>query len=87
MARNIYGLDLGSYEIKIYDKNHEQIWKAKNAIAVQNRKYIFATYSFIFISNPYYSIFCGGNSIGNFSVGTTIVDTPKSTVTTISGVI
>ena len=43
MARNIYGLDLGSYEIKIYDKNHEQIWKAKNAIAVQNRKYIFAT--------------------------------------------
>lgn len=42
MSRNVYGLDLGSYEIKIYDKNHEQIWKAKNAIAVQNKKYIFA---------------------------------------------
>lgn len=42
MARNVYGLDLGSYEVKIYDKNHEQIWKAKNAIAVQNKKYIFA---------------------------------------------
>ena len=44
MARNVYGLDLGSYEIKIYDKNQEQIWKAKDVIAVQNKKYIFAVH-------------------------------------------
>lgn len=34
MARNIYGLDLGSYEIKVYDKKLDTIWKEKTAIAL-----------------------------------------------------
>ena len=27
MARNIYGLDLGTYEIKVYDKKQDSTWK------------------------------------------------------------
>lgn len=42
MAGNIYGLDLGTYEIKIYDKKRNQIKCEKNVIAMQERKYIFA---------------------------------------------
>lgn len=42
MARNVYGLDLGTYEIKLYDKKKDQVWKAKNVIAMQNKKYIFS---------------------------------------------
>lgn len=42
MAKNTYGLDLGSYEIKVYDKKKDRIWKAKDAIAVMNGKEIFA---------------------------------------------
>lgn len=34
MARNIYGLDLGTYQLKIYDKNEDRIWSEKDAIAV-----------------------------------------------------
>ena len=30
MARNVYGLDLGSYDIKVYDKKKDTIWKEKN---------------------------------------------------------
>ena len=29
MLRNVYGLDLGTYEIKIYDKKRDKIWKEK----------------------------------------------------------
>lgn len=42
MARNIYGLDLGSYEIKVYDKKSDTIWKEKNAIAISDDREIFA---------------------------------------------
>lgn len=42
MAKNTYGLDLGSYEIKVYDKKKDRIWKAKDAIAVMNGKEVFA---------------------------------------------
>ncbi|MEE0199329.1 MAG: rod shape-determining protein [Muricomes sp.] len=42
MARNVYGLDLGTYEIKVYDKKKDEIWKAKNVIAMQDKKYIFS---------------------------------------------
>lgn len=42
MARNVYGLDLGTYEIKVYDKKQEKIWKEKNVIALANGKTIFA---------------------------------------------
>lgn len=43
MARNVYGLDLGTYEIKIFDKKKDKIWKAKNVIAMKDKKYIFST--------------------------------------------
>ena len=42
MARNIYGLDLGSYEIKVYDKKKDTIWKEKDALALTDKKEIFA---------------------------------------------
>ena len=42
MARNVYGIDLGTYEIKVYDKKKDTIWKEKNVIAIANQKTIFA---------------------------------------------
>lgn len=42
MSRNIYGLDLGTYEIKVYDKKQKTIWREKNAIAFTNEREIFA---------------------------------------------
>lgn len=42
MARNIYGIDLGTYEIKVYDKKQKTIWREKNAIAIRDQKYIFS---------------------------------------------
>ncbi|HIZ82123.1 MAG TPA: rod shape-determining protein [Candidatus Mediterraneibacter pullistercoris] len=42
MAGNVYGLDLGTYEIKIFDKKKNRIWWEKDAIAMKNKKYIFA---------------------------------------------
>ena len=29
MFGNIYGLDLGTYEIKVYDKKKNTVWKEK----------------------------------------------------------
>lgn len=43
MAGNTYGLDLGTYEIKVYDKKKDQIWKEKSVIAIKNRKQVLAT--------------------------------------------
>lgn len=42
MSGNVYGLDLGTYEIKVFDKKKGSIWREKNAIAMKNKKYIFA---------------------------------------------
>lgn len=42
MARNVYGLDLGSYEIKVYDKKLDTIWKEKTVIAIADDREIFA---------------------------------------------
>ena len=42
MAGNIYGLDLGTYEIKVYDEIKDEIWKEKSAIATKNQTEIFA---------------------------------------------
>ncbi|MCI8637979.1 MAG: rod shape-determining protein [Coprococcus sp.] len=42
MARNIYGLDLGTYEIKVYDNKQDLIWKEKSVIAIEDGKRIFA---------------------------------------------
>lgn len=43
LFRNVYGLDLGTYEIKVYDKKQDLIWKEKSVIAIKDKKYIFAT--------------------------------------------
>ena len=40
MFGNVYGLDLGTYEIKVYDKKLDSVWKEKNAVAVANKKTI-----------------------------------------------
>ena len=40
MLRNVYGLDLGTYEIKVYDKKKNTIWKEKNVVAVMDNKKI-----------------------------------------------
>ena len=42
MARNTYGLDLGSYEIKVYDKKNDSIWKEKDVLAIKDQKDIIA---------------------------------------------
>lgn len=42
MFGNVYGLDLGTYEIKVYDKKQDSIWKEKNVIAISNKTEIFA---------------------------------------------
>lgn len=42
MFKNVYGLDLGTYEIKIYDKRRDRIRRTKNVIAIQDEKEIFA---------------------------------------------
>ncbi len=42
MPRNTYGLDLGSYEIKVYDKRQDSIWREKDVIALRDNKEIYA---------------------------------------------
>lgn len=42
MFGNIYGLDLGIYEIKVYDKRKDALWKAKNVIAIADETRIFS---------------------------------------------
>lgn len=42
MAKNVYGLDLGTYDIKIYDHKKDQIWKAKNVIAMEKGGHVYA---------------------------------------------
>ena len=37
MPRNIYGLDLGTHEIKVYDKKKQNLWKQKNVIALKEK--------------------------------------------------
>ncbi len=51
MAGKVYGLDLGTYEIKVFDKKKDRIWREKDAIATKNKKYIFA------VGNEAYDIF------------------------------
>lgn len=42
MSKNVYGLDLGTYEIKIYDKKKNTIRCEKNVIALKDKTHIFA---------------------------------------------
>ena len=41
MVKNTYGLDLGSYEIKVYDKKKDTIWKEKNVIAIRDQRDVY----------------------------------------------
>ena len=51
MFGNVYGLDLGTYEIKVYDKKKDTVWKEKNAIAIADEKRIFS------VGNDAYAMF------------------------------
>ena len=42
MARNVNGLDLGTYEIKVFDRKKDSIWREKNVIAMKDKRYIFS---------------------------------------------
>ncbi len=42
MFRNIYGLDLGTYELKVFDKKRDFIWKEKNIIARKDKEFLYA---------------------------------------------
>ena len=42
MSTNVFGIDLGTNNIKIYSKNEGQILVEKNMIAIENKKNLFA---------------------------------------------
>lgn len=42
MARNVYGLDLGTYEIKVYDYKKNNINKVKNTLAIKDKSTVIA---------------------------------------------
>lgn len=42
MASSAYGIDLGTSNIKIYAKGEEQVFTAKNMIAIENKNTVFA---------------------------------------------
>ena len=43
--RNVYGIDLGTSTVKIYDLKKDTITKEKNMIAIRNREQVIAVYS------------------------------------------
>ena len=51
MYKNIYGLDLGTHEIKVYDKNKDITWKQRNVIALKEKD------AFLTIGNKAYEMF------------------------------
>lgn len=42
MANNVFGIDLGTNNIKIYDRNNDNILVEKNMIAIENKNTLFA---------------------------------------------
>ncbi len=42
MANNAFGIDLGTNNIKIYNKSDDSISIEKNMIAIENKKVLFA---------------------------------------------
>ena len=42
MANNAFGIDLGTSNIKIYDRNEDKIFREKNMIAIANKNTLFA---------------------------------------------
>ena len=51
MLGNVYGLDLGTYEIKIFDKKKDRIWREKDSIAMKKKRYVYA------VGNEAYEIY------------------------------
>ena len=51
MLGNVYGLDLGTYEIKIFDKKKDRIWREKDSIAMKKKRYVYA------VGNEAYEMF------------------------------
>ena len=41
IGRNVYGLDLGTYEIKVFDLKKNEIWKEKNDIDMKDKTTVF----------------------------------------------
>ena len=58
MFGNIYGLDLGTYEIKVFDKKQDKICRERDVIAIKNKKNIFPGGSIF--SAPFFNF---GNSL------------------------
>ena len=42
MANNVFGIDLGTNNIKIYNRNDDNIMVEKNMIAIENKNVLFA---------------------------------------------
>ena len=42
MFGNIYGIDLDTYEIKVFDKKQDKICRERDVIAIKNKKNIFS---------------------------------------------
>lgn len=42
MAKHVCGLDLGTYEIKIYTQKKDEIWKTKNTVAIKDETHVIA---------------------------------------------
>ena len=42
LANNIFGIDLGTNNIKIFNKSDDSIMVEKNMIAIENKKNLFA---------------------------------------------
>ena len=42
MAQNVFGIDIGTSNIKIYNKATDEILNEKNIIAISNKKDVYA---------------------------------------------
>ena len=42
MANNAFGIDLGTSNIKIYNRADDEVFVEKNMIAIENKKNLFA---------------------------------------------
>ena len=51
MGSNVYGIDLGTCNIKIYSKNDDGIMIEKNMIAIENKKNIFYKFYINIVNN------------------------------------
>jgi len=56
MFGNIYGLDLGTYEIKVFDKKQDKICRERDVIAIKNKKNIFEFHNYSICNFLHYNI-------------------------------